>query len=438
MNTKFVKYLALSILTIIISYFYFARLNLHPLQDDEHATTRRSPIIFQEYFRIPLTLKYDEFFWPSYVAYDHPSMVYLIYGFVDTLVYRSNWQNLLVQTNFIAGYPLTDPDHYIKGDWWVDCVGIQDPLSCIPNSYKDAFNLILLNRYISVIMGILSLVLVYEIGYICGGFFLATASEILLASSKVYWYYSRTAILDIPFLFFELLLIYICIRSFARKDDGNMPSIWVAVVLGVLCGFAADTKINGFMFLPVIVTVYILYWFHIKKKIKYLSHTIVSSVVVCLFSFITYFILNPFLWVSPYTNFMFAYNWKQIDTDTLLAIFPQFAYPSIQQRPLMIVQNLFFSDGCCTMFKEFNNFWIIGFILFLYGSFLIIKNGTFYKTIPLVFFLGTFISMVFYLKLDFDRYFLPIIPFQIYIQAFGLYELYALIFRKHTNYLVKN
>jgi 4-amino-4-deoxy-L-arabinose transferase-like glycosyltransferase len=426
---EFLKKLFLFLSIFIISVVYFFNLPEHPLHDDEHATTRRSPIIFQEYFSIPFKSTFDKQFWLSYIAYDHPILPYIIYGFVDTSVYRTGWNNLLESVNYNSNLPIMDYDYYGNGVWWTQCKDIANPLSCIPQEFHQAFNLIVLNRYLSVTLGILSLILVYKIGFKIGGFALGIVSEILLAIHHLFWYFSRVATLEIPNVFFELLIFYLLVKFLDGKKARNIPDLKKTLVISVCCGLVASSNLNGFMF-PVIVSVVYLI-LHLNKSVKLreifvlLSHVLIINFI----SFLVFFILNPFLWSDPYNNFVFMYQWKQSDVQLLMTTYPQAAFPELLQRPVMIINNLFTNHGCCATFKYFNWPELTGIFLFALGVIYLFKRKGVPSKILLIMFAGVFVSMSLYLRLNFDRYFLIIVPLIVMVQSAGLIFLISLVFR---------
>lgn len=407
-----IKNLILFLLVLFTSIVYFYKLDQFPLHFDEHAMTKKSPIIFQEHFNP----HFQKQFWLSYMAYDHPSLAFMIYGVVDTAVYKSDWRSMLESVNYTIQIPLTDSDYYGSGVWWVDCVLKTNPLSCIPTEFHGVFKLILLNRYVSVTLGILTLILVYLIGKQIGSYSLGLLSFILLAQNRIFYNHSRWALLDIPFLFFELLLSYLLIKIFSRIKSGSFPSFKKTLIIAVACGLVASTKINGFMF-PVIVSfIYLIYY-------------PVHILIIYLLSFLVFFVLNPFLWFTPIKNFIFMFQWRQSETQSLMLMFPHQAYPEFSQRLIMVIRNLFFNQGCCSTFKYLNLPQILNPLFFILGISYLLKQRKFGPKILLILFTGIFISMVFYLKLDFDRYFLPIIPFVVMIQSLGIIFLLSQTYR---------
>lgn len=142
-------------------------------------------------------------------------------------------------------------------------------------------------RVVSVLLGILSIVLVYLIGSKMNSKFTGISASLVLLSSMWFMFRARSGNLDIPFLFFELLTVYLLMHKKKKFLYLGIASLAATFLIKTLVGFGL---------IPVVI--YLIYINHKKYKLNvYLK---------ALFLFLT--ILLPWYLYNQYLDSEFLYH----------------------------------------------------------------------------------------------------------------------------------
>ena len=109
-------------------------------------------------------------------------------------------------------------------------------------------------RFFQLVMGALSLVLIYVVALrISGNERLALMSSLLLLLEPLYAFFSRTAYLDIPMVFFALCAYAVFFSSFRL---GPINRYWLT---GALLGLSALSKESGIVFIVPLVVYHLVF-----------------------------------------------------------------------------------------------------------------------------------------------------------------------------------
>lgn len=200
----------------------------------------------------------------------------------------------------------------------------------------------------------------------------------------------------------------------------------------IVSGLLTATKLNGVMMLMVfnLFLIICLISFLIKKKdfLKILK-LIVAGNLVFLLMFVGH---HLFLYEHTLKRIIYLYQYRYTHSIYLMNYFNKDALSTYQDRFLALYNN-FFSDKHV---PKFNNYYPIKpliekhpeiasktlFFIFLSGFLLFFKNLK--KNRERVVFLSTFALIIFfminYLLLNWDRYFVPVVPFLVFFISFFL------------------
>ena len=238
-------------------------------------------------------------------------------------------------------------------------------------------------------------------------FFLGTSRFLHLTSLSIMF----------GFAGFLALLLYIkesdTTKLISKKSLANK---WL-ILSGILQGLAISTKVSILIIHPIIATTLLYFGFISAKKYRekitntflYASLSIYQLLIVC----VTFFIVNPFMWVAPTWALNKIYKQGILET----------GFGGGMPDTLLDSQYLYYLE---TAFVRTTP---VMFILFIIGILLFIKNFKRQKSNYLL--IGSLIFLiVYYLFLSApsklkDRYFVELMPAMFIFVAYGIYEIFA-------------
>jgi len=266
----------------------------------------------------------------------------------------------------------------------------------------------------AVLFGVMCCTLVVIIGYYSKNLLVGMLTAILLMSNQLFITFASRAMTDIYFNFF-LLCSCLTIIILARSPQRN-NFVLSSFLCGITAGVAASVKIHGIVIIGLLFFVYIIYkHFFIYKEIQ----RIVFYMLFFSFSAIAVvYLLNPFLWDAnhPMKFFTMFGKWNNL----LNSQAAEYGSGWGANRLFKFHQNLLFT------FSNFSLEWVFlcsGTILFSFNfvSSLCKKKFNLWD-IVFLFFLINYVFMLVFMKLNWDRYYLPTIIASKFITAGMIYE----------------
>lgn len=412
----------------IMGVVYFWNLPNQSMHEDEHVWIQRGAIFFEKFF---IKADFSNPIWQSYYSYDQPKLGEYLYGGFTRLVYREDAQGLFERTDFNQGETgLTDSRQSDK--WWLVYQAQSPQQQFIPNQWQSAYQIIIWSRYLAVVFGIGALIFFFLIGRLIEGFWLGFTAMILLAQHPLFFRLSRQAIADSILIFFILGSLYwslVFIKKKWKKSSDQIPSL---LALGIWYGLTASVKLNGLMVLALGATTTSLAAAKqaFNRKTGYLKviwQTAAKVAIVALLAVGVFVFFNPFVWSNPVDKVLFMFVARQEVAQGMQSAYPQSAYYSFIERLEAVAEETIFTGKI----NQRTLPWIPGpidLVLVIMGGFfilfnLIIKKGNLVLVVFILWLLGALFFMGHYLTIGFDRYFLPIIPFLVMVEAFGIYRL---------------
>lgn len=415
---KQTKFIVLFLIIIITALIYSHKITQQPLHVDEHAWIRRGGMFFQAYF---IDHNFSEDIWQNnYASYDQAKLPELLYGVWTTLIYKQKPQDLFLKTNFNQGHiEATSKGWWTSDKWWIKYSDVENISNIIEPQYISALNIIFTNRYFSTIFALLTLVIIFNIGNSLHSYQLGVISTLLLAQHQLFFKMATLALADSILLFF--LMLSLCTQIKIAKDK-KPNSLINNLKSGIIGGLAFSSKLNGLIATATIITIKFIQYIYktINSKntqIKYLFSIIIVSTITLLIFIST----NPFTWPSPIKNTVIMMQYRKIQAEHFSKRIPKIAYDTPIIRATEIIKNTLLPSGEYVSIKYFP---IINIILFGIGLISIIqkiyKKRSKSQLIFIFHAITLFIAMTQYLRVGIDRYFLPIIPYIIIIQAWGI------------------
>lgn len=215
------------------------------------------------------------------------------------------------------------------------------------------------------------------------------------------------------FVFLFTLSLYFIADSSVNLKLSNI------LVTSILIGFTASSKLNGLLLYPVYVCY--THFVVLLKKIRSnviesllnINQKVAPSAVVV---FVTFVILNPYTYPNPIVKSleMYKYRWEISDAQQESHRADSALY-SAQQRVHSINENLFVINNS----KSVGVTLIIMFIFGIVGEAGRLARRNSFTIFMLSAFVIILTAILCYLKLNWLRYFVPLIPFVVYYEACG-------------------
>jgi len=432
LSWRFYEIVLFFLVFLVISFFYFSDLEKKQMHSDEHSWIYRGIIGFDLYF---MKRDFKNPLWQEYFGYDQPKLGEFIYGAFNWGMYGKDTNNVLQKTDFTQGLKENDlRKFWSKGLWWIDYEG-ENQLSKIPEKWKDAYMIKVKNRYVGVLFGLGVFVWVFLIGRLISGYWVGLISMILLAQNSLVFKEFRFAMVDSILLFFIFGTIYWFMILRSKKFQDKRKRILIVLLCGLFSGSAASVKLNGFMVLILIglwqVLNYIYALFRgtterLIKEMKLLGEVMVISVI----NLLMFYILNPYIWKNPIDKF-FSMIIRRVNILKIFRyIFPEESYSSFWESIRAIFGEIVWAGGEYNFFNN-RSLQLIDVILFILGlNYLIyfsFKKKDLVVKMFLFFFLGILVIMGNYLTINWERYFLPIMPFIAIIEGIGLVKTFNFV-----------
>jgi len=281
----FLTTFALTCLLVIINAFYiFSKINKVPFAYDE-------PDYVSNAFLLGYLDKPSHPIWQNQIAIDQPHLYHYLCGIFLQI---TNHQPIITIIKENQLFSLDYPTNHLF------TIGNDQLLSQIPSVYQPAFKLVLQARQLSFIFYILSsIILIIILSYL---------------GIKPFFYPLLLIIIDIfvfPIAILSqadgLLILLLLTHTLFSVIYLSKPyqRYWLLPLIGIVCGLATSTKLNGVLtlfssFLLIIHT----------TNLRLRLQIIIKFFIILMVCFITFIFFNPYLFLSPWQNSinMFLYR----------------------------------------------------------------------------------------------------------------------------------
>lgn len=314
-------------------------------------------------------------------------------------------------------------------------------------------------RSISAVFGVLCGLLIFSIGYFSNNKWVGGIAALLLLDNQLFITLSTQAMTDVYYNFF---LLCACLSSlFLLQRCQGRNNLLVSGIYGCFVGLACSVKITGLLLAGLHFVLIILYIkmtcrLPMKNAIQYLAAFLFSALMVI-------YLLNPYFWpafreirggqvIKEVKTIYKEVKSGEIKNENMQEKYPQlsnlshpleFPYMFVRWNNLMEQQINHDPKGwkehrlklnCNNLFIAFSTFpleWCFLCIgLFFYGRNIV--NAFYNKELiesfsPFLYFLVNYVFILMFMKLNWDRYYLPTIIASKLIVAAGIYETYTLI-----------
>lgn len=272
-----------------------------------------------------------------------------------------------------------------------------------------------------VILGLFFLILYRSFGYWAG-----VSGVLLLSFQPVFQAWFPRAMGDV-FLGLFLLAAMFCSIVWFDVHARSKRTGWVLIALiGIMSGLAMSSKLVGFF--GSIYFCGLLFQTKIQDK-----RTIVG--IICLMLFFTlgvFFVLNPFMWSHPVHNIIFMFQHRENETLFYMNQYPPNGLFYLWDRFVVLVSQI--PRG--PIWNVIGGWWgsFIDAGLFAVGMATLIYNvlrksgrARILSGYFLYWCIITLVSMVGYMGLRWDRYYMPFILCIVAVQAIGAFPLVGFI-----------
>jgi hypothetical protein len=285
-------------------------------------------------------------------------------------------------------------------------------------------------RYSAAIAGIICCVLVFAIGYTLGGpkLLLGALCAGLVLSAEVFRLFANRAMADAfynLFLLTQLLMATVIVKS---GDERNM--VRRLAIAGLLVGLTASVKPSGFLLGFPLFLVVAAYRLGVGEGYKRPENGRVffSAVVTFVTTAVAViYVLNPTFWPTGSSDI-----WRLLGFPEMLFAWDRYmAYEDVTLG-LGEWSGNHFVDIHRSILVQYSNpavniLFVVGLLLCARRCFVSMRHGvTDVSFAPVVYFLGNYALLVCFLRLNWDRYYLPLELSMRVIAAIGIVELAAL------------
>lgn len=409
----------ISLLLVIIGLIYIQDIEDQPIHTDEHAWVQRGALYFESYF---IDWNFSASIWQARNAFDQPKLGEMVFGAWTRWWFHQDLDKLFSETDFNQGWDESKPYRgwWTNDKWWIGYSGQYPQQSFIPEKWQPAYNILIVNRYLTIVFSLLTLSIIFLIGKELHNVLSGLIATILLAQTPLYYQLSRLALTDIHLELFILAGLFAFLKLIKNRNSLR----WLAFSTLSL-GAAVSTKLNGS-----IAGILSVIWF-LGGYFKSMNHRNIVDIFIylrmtsCLLlgTILIFILLNPFTWPNPLLHTYRMFAWRNFEAHNFQTYKQNTAYYSVLDRWSALFNQTVLPAGSYRIFARLPNSWL-DFSLLVLGLLTIILSliKTRSKAIGPFFywFLGVFVAMGAYLTVGTDRYFIPIIPYLALIQAFGL------------------
>jgi len=388
------------------------------------------------FFDLYIKGDFDNPIWQSRYAYEQPKLAEYVYG---AWLYPKYLKEKLQQNDphfdyikflFRNGFYMTHgyyQNNYKIIDFDETFIGFhEDYLRKYGTDSINTVNTVYYARIINFFLLALAAVIFYYVVYLYKNFIVALLMVFFYSFNPLFIDSGLKAHSEALFVLLFNSSLFVLTLYFVKKR-----SLKYLIIFSILAGLCMSTKLNGIM----LIFIYFVINFFSSRNI---FHIFLSF----LFSILIFIVLNPFTYSNPIIKIPQMFE-KRMEAATVQSKqFPSNYLPTPASRLNRIYSNFFSSNYYAC---EYNNIYFLSFfskyppillILFLCGIFseiyLAAKSNK-KSLILLIIFLCILTTMSFYLKLNWDRYYIQLIFFVVFYQYIGL----AFLFDRIKKSLIK-
>lgn len=426
-NASFVvRFIFPIVLFTAVGILFFSKISREPMHEDEYFFVRRAEF-FDLFF---LKRDFQNPLWFSFDGIDQPQVSHYYYGAVLHIAGVKDIKEALEQARFTEMVPGWDRYGQPKNVLWKELYQRQ----YLPEEYHEKFQLILKGRTGAAGLLLLSLVLLLVILRQVVEPWWAFAGIAAFVFNPITVTYGTKVLGDQVLLLFLLLIPLLAAKLTAIKKPEKLLAAFVT--LGISCGLAVGAKLNGVVtlfFLWALALRYVFRSWKSKQKhqdIFFISLWSLSPIVVSLTAGLVFWALHPLVWQNPMYGFMkyFQFRWRIVDAQA--RVWPDSSLTHNWVGKLTALdQHLFYLP-----LK-------IDLLLFCFGLALLLRTlwlglkqeGFGQLNTYALWILALFSSFLFYIPLNWERYFWILVPWVIFSQVVGLQYL-SEVFQKRLRF----
>jgi 4-amino-4-deoxy-L-arabinose transferase-like glycosyltransferase len=310
-------------------------------------------------------------------------------------------------------------------------------------------------RSVVVVIGILCCLLIYAIGYYCNNLWTGSIAAILLIPNELFITLSTQAMTDIPYNFF---LLCACLMSIILLSQTKLRYILLCTILyGGIVGLATSVKITGIL----VGSLYFLFVMFYKKMVCNLSvkDMLQSLAAFSISALFIIYLLNPYLWpsfkevsiretIQEVATYSQERQKSETQKENTKSKYPQLSNLShVLEFPLMfgrwtrLMDEQYAASTSAqwgenrlktfheTFFRASASFpkesyvLVLGIIISGYKLMTsIYSKKVYYGAIPLLYFAANYVFILLFMRINWDRYYLPTVITGKLIVAFAMYE----------------
>ena len=432
-------------------------------------------IIFLASIILPIFNKLDEEKFSGDENYYLYASSYFKLLFVDRNVHSERWKELAAYGHpqvgsYIVGLALTLTGHpdtsreavidYVTNNYW-ELYWNKDDWRTPPA------DILYTGRFVIGLFGVSSCLLLYYLGSKLFNVRTGAIASLLLAYNPVFLRHSRRAMGDIPLTFFFIMHVVLLVLFYrSLRHRRRIKTLFWAVFLGINAGLTTGVKLIG-------ITTLVLYALFclLLILIEFLFFRIAShdrpSVLKRAWMIFFYFCLSCtvatalFIGIYPYVYTDTAQKLVQMFTarNELIAWQQQNIGPAlmtISDKAMLVIQRTLLPNNygrvTTDMFGNIypENFVVLGniiklpidFALFLLGSIMLVYGELRYfvrhrrisiRSVPILWIVLFFIVITIWIPLDWDRYYLPLLPPIALLISYGIDRVISLIKQQYRN-----
>jgi len=453
--SKSKKIIKLWIIPLILFIFFsslYSRIskNLPVGYQDEMMWVGRS--YFFDYF---IKGDFNNPVWQSYYSFEQPKLAEYMYGawlypqYLKEKKLKKDANFDYVKFLFSNSFHMIH-DYYPKPEPNYKIIDFDEAFRGFPNDYLKNYgalslktlNIIYYSRIINFSLLSLAIVIIYFLILYCKNLFVALSVSIFYGLSPLFIDSGIIAHSEALFIFLFNGSLMLMVLYFTSKRK-----LSYLLLFSFLTGLCTATKLNGIMLVFIFLVIKIFDVFFYSKKIT--KKNILNFYLVFIISFLVFVILNPFVYSNPFIKTLRLYSERAKSATIQSVQFPADYLPTPFSRLNQIYNNFFNSEFYTVEFNNIYmssvfNYWPMDYKIILITLFMCGLISDFYhalkgnkkSAILLLTLVCILISMSFYLKLNWGRYFIQLIFFVVLYQILGLFFLLNLI--KLLFKLIKN
>ncbi len=352
----------------------------------------------------------DDIYWSQIIAYDQPHLYHYLCGLFLENTYHQPIDQILKNNDLFnsPGNPFLGIGKKVDGK------SLDDPFI---QTHEKAFRVILSARTLSFIFYFLTGTILISIFYCLKIIGFSPLLLVILLSPYVF----STSIYAISD---GLLLLTISLSTLLSILYLRYPKkhFLFIVLLGISCGLALSTKLNGGLtiftgLLAIIVSI---------KSSKNIKIHILDTFILLTTSLSVFIFLNPFLYINTFQNIIHIFQYRMYVGDINSVMLPEEALPGSYLNKFIFFSKRIYSivglspttSFLLIIFSIFASLYIICFYAFNR-----INSLHRPKLNLLLSSLLTFTIVFLYIPMDWQRYYLPALISNVFLLALDLYFL---------------